>query len=101
MPIFEFPVNHLRVYRDISIKHQYYFQKALQTSAPLPSYLTQRRLQPMYVNLRIETMFLHVVLCGAEGCYMCKPYSQWHNVIPPSLYKGEYFLAEVNMNNMT
>ena len=101
MPIFEFPVNHLRVYRDISIKNQYYFQKSLQTCAPLPSYLTQR-LQPMYVNLRIETFFLHVVLCGVEGCYMCKPCSQWRNVIPPSLYKGlEYLLAEVNLNNMT
>ena len=73
-------------YKQLINQINYHFNNSVrEISDVIPRYL-DRRIPKMFVNLKFENVFLHLVLCGRMGCYLCRPVQQWNHVVPESFY---------------
>ena len=72
----------------VLLQLQSHFQRSLCQLPPiLPSI---RKVIPiMYENMRLVNAFKHLVLCGIDGCKMCRSTEQWSKVLPLKIY-NEY-----------
>ena len=92
------PGSQLKVvseYESSIIKLQYHFQQCLRTLPPvLPSITTNLPL--MYENMSLSAAFKHLVICGINGCRMCRTTEQCSIVLPRSVYQNYLCVQAAN-----
>ena len=65
---------------------QVLFQRCLRGVPPVVSAILDD-LPSMYANMSLDNVFKHIVICGIDGCYMCRSTEQWAEVLPLSIYE--------------
>ena len=53
----------------------------------------------MYENMSFINAFNHLIICGINGCSMCRTTEQWEKVLPLSVYNN--YLSTIKQQNTT